>query len=168
MKGGIFKRMRAGFTLAESLIAIGILAMLAVGIAALSTTVFSTKDAMMEAGECRTLGSTAMLAVADEIRYGQNVREAEEDGESFLLFDSETFGKDVRFSVEDGRIWAVGAAGKYAFLTDKYYGDLSVGTLTVRRAGEGSLAEISISVFGGREEEIWSAQITVEALNGIG
>ena len=77
MKKSTIKR-RAGFTLAEAIIAIAVLALFAAAIVPLTTVVFSTKIAMVEVNKCQMLASTVLLTVADEIRYGQNPR-VEED-----------------------------------------------------------------------------------------
>ena len=163
MKRRYLMRLRAGFTLVESLIAVGILALFAAGVAALSATVLSTKNRAMEAAECRSVASSLLLTVADEMRYGQNIHE--ENG--VLLLDSTDFGAEVSFEAKDGRIKAVRGEKDFDLMPESFYGTLSVQAFSAKRDGAaGDLITLSLTVAGGGNEP-YTAEMSVQPLNGI-
>ncbi len=190
MKRNFFKRLRAGFTLAESLVAIAVLSLLTTAVIAVTTTIFSTKNTMIELGKCQTLASTAVMTLADEVRYGQNLRvDAEEET---IVFDSRNFGADILFYLKDGKVHAKskGAEEPYPLLPDKYYGSLRITHLKLEKvevtpasgaegtegteSAEGeepaavSLYAVKISVtVNGSGKNLYSTELTVPALNGI-
>lgn len=169
MKKSTIKR-RAGFTLAEAIIAIAVLALFAAAVVPLTTVVFSTKIAMVEVNKCQMLASTVLLTVADEIRYGQNPR-VEEDR---IVVDSVNFGYDTAFVLKDGKICAQAPDGTcYDLMTDKYYGTLHVSEFVVEQATSAEASDktkqqitIKITVCGSSDAQ-YSAEITVAALNGV-
>ncbi len=183
MKPNRWKKLRAGFTLAETLIAVAILALVSSACVTLSATILGTKAEMIEVGKCQSLASTAVMTIADEIRYGQNIRC---DGDKIVI-DSMNFGAGTHFAAEGGKIVAKNNGKEpYALLPEKYYGTLTVSKLTLERVNlaaapeEGAEAEadeaasvavqyavkISITV-NGSGGSLYSTEMTVPALNGI-
>ncbi len=63
-----------GFSLAEMLVVLLILSLLTSLGVAVSAAVLSARNRMMEASNADMLGSAAMAAVADELRFGQRPR----------------------------------------------------------------------------------------------
>ena len=173
MKKSINKR-RAGFTLAESIIAIAVLALFALAIVPVTTVIFNSKHTMVEVNKCQMLASNILLTVADEIRYGQNVRIKSVDGEETIVVDSATYGSNASFTLKDGKIKA-GSDGQYDLLSDKYYGTLRIDSFVFTQVplpDDGGAAaprqgiNIKITV-GGISDLQYTADITVEALNGV-
>lgn len=166
MKRNFFRRLRAGFTLAESLIAVAVLAILSAGLITVATTVLGTKRTITEAGNSHSLATTAVMTIADEIRFGQNVRLV---GEKIVL-DSATFGADTTFSVGDGQIVALSGSRSYPLLPAGYYGSLTVGSLTLEKVSGGGTekdaVKISVSVNGGGVQS-YTTELTVTPLNGF-
>ena len=69
------KKLRAGrgFTLAEVLIVILILSLVTAAGTAAVTAVLSVRNRMIHAANAQSLASTAAEAIADELRFGQNI-----------------------------------------------------------------------------------------------
>lgn len=174
MKNSVLRRRRAGFTLAESLIAVAVLAMFALSILSVTTVIFSSKNSMVEVNKCQMLASTVLLTVADEIRYGQNVRK---DGEHIVV-DSDNFGEHTAFALENGKIKVTNKTDSFDLLTDDYYGSLYVSAFqiaSVTADGESytlnaEYAQRSVKIqitVKGRSGVEYSTELTVAALNGL-
>lgn len=155
-------RQKRGFTLVETLIAVAVLAVFGAGAVAISTAALHSKNAREEAGLSQTVASTAIMTLADEIRYGQNVRE--QDGN--IVLDSKTFGDGVGFVCADGRILAQSGSASTELLPDKFYGNLKVSKLELKKASEADSVSITVTVDGTRGE-IYTATLTVKAQNGV-
>lgn len=161
------KKKRAGFTLVESLMAIAILALFSVGAITVTTTVLSSKNSMQEVGEGQALANTAILTIADEIRYAQDVRFEDDE----LLFVSKSFGANARFTISSGKIVVESGSGSFELLPSKYYGSLAISALTFERitaedGGKTNEIKISVAVSGG-QGETFSTDMTVSVLNGV-
>lgn len=166
-----FKKLKKGFTLAETLIAVAVLAIVSALTVTVSVSTLGTKNTMMRVGQSSTLASSAVTTIADEIRYGQNIREVEVGEGTTLLFDSTSFGADTSFVVTEGRVCAKNNAGSYELLPAKYYGGLKVGSLTLEKVetptGDVHIGvKISISIESGGDV-VYATEMTVPALNGI-
>lgn len=167
---------RAGFTLTETLIAVVILALMSAAGAAASGAVLSTRNDMMEVADAQVLASTVLETLADEIRFGQDVRVQDSTGE--LRLNSLSFGADAVFTVgDDGRVKAVsdalkGKGGEFALLLpDSAYTTLRVKTLSFEKetdsGGVPTGAVVIKLTIEGRGGELWSGSLTVTPLNGI-
>lgn len=171
MKQRFFARLRAGLTLAETLIALAVLALFSLTAATVATTTLGTRTPMVQAGNAPALASTALFAVADEIRFGKEVRV--EDGS--LILNSENFGRNAVFELKNGRIYVTcGEKGdavstgsvSYELLTEKYYGGLYFQSLTFTPDKEKNAVTIGITVCSnGKSDPIYSTSMTVAALN---
>lgn len=101
-------RSRLGMTLAETLTALAIFAILSAALVVGTTAAWKVYQKAVVASEARTLQSTLTQALTDELRYARNIQVA---GET-VSFDSETFGVQVSVSATDGII-QIGAGTKY-------------------------------------------------------
>ncbi len=107
-------RSRLGMTLAETLTALAVFAILSVALVIGTTAAWKVYQKAVVAGEARTLQSTLAQSLSDELRYARNIRK---DGET-VVFDSETFGIGVSVvTSNDGRI----KIGNYDLLPEKAY-----------------------------------------------
>lgn len=163
-------RSRAGFTLTETLITVAILAIMSAAGAVVTGTVLSTRNDMIEAADAQVLASTVLEALADEIRFGQNVRLEETVDKTTLKLNSLSFGTNTFFDIEEGRVVAKGESlesmteGFTKLLPDKAYTSLKVTALSFR--GENGGVTITLTVEG-RGGVLWSDSLTVTPLNGI-
>lgn len=98
------KKLRSskGMTLTELLVALAIVALIGMSLTVgVNSAVKVYRDAT-RLYEAETLCGTILTYLEDEFRFGRNIRE--ESGE--VVFDSQTFGKDVKIIVtdDDGQI----------------------------------------------------------------
>ena len=164
------KRARLGFTITETLVVVAILAFVTAAGAVVTGTVIGTRNAMIEAGDCQSLVSTAILTIADEIRLGRKVEVREEtDGTKAVYVDSATFGTDTHFSLADGRIKAENKdGGKYDLLTEKEYSQLQINDLKLEYDATAAPDSITISMEAvGMNGKIYATSLTVTPINGI-
>lgn len=110
-------RSRRGLTLAETLTALAVFAILSVVLVQGVTAAWKVYQKAMIASEARTLQSTLTQALSNELRYADNIRQ--EDGK--LFFDSETFGQGVSVQSSDGKIQVGGGEKAYDLLPAKAY-----------------------------------------------
>lgn len=103
-------RSRLGMTMAETLTALAVFAILTVALVAGTTAAWKVYEKAVVASEARTLQSTLTQALGDELRYASNIQM---DGK----FDSETFGLKTSVTSENGKI----KIGKYDLLPAKAY-----------------------------------------------
>ncbi len=106
-------RSRLGMTLAETLTALAVFAILSVALVVGTTAAWKVYQKAVVASEARTLQSTLIQSLADELRYARNIRMAG----STVFFDSETFGPGVSVTASDGKI----QIGIYDLLPEKTY-----------------------------------------------
>lgn len=163
------KRARRGFTLTETLVVIAILAFVTAAGAVVTGTVIGTRNAMIEAGDCQSLVSTAILTIADEIRLGRKV-EVQEDpaaGTQTVYVDSATFGTDTHFLLENGRIKAENTEGSFDLLTEKEYSQLQINDMKLEHdAAAPDSITISMEAVG-MNGKIYATSLTVTPINGI-
>ncbi len=107
-------RSRLGMTLAETLTALAVFAILSVALVVGTTAAWKVYQKAVVASEARTLQSTLIQSLADELRYARNIRQ--QDGGT-VVFDSEVFGMGVSVTASDGKI----QIGTYDLLPEKTY-----------------------------------------------
>ena len=162
------KRARLGFTITETLVVVAILAFVTAAGAVVTGTVIGTRNAMIEAGDCQSLVSTAILTIADEIRLGRKVEVREEtDGTKTVYVDSATFGTDTQFLLNNGRIQAESTEGTFDLLTEKEYSQLQINDLNLEQDAASPNSIIISMEAVGMNGKIYATSLTVTPINGI-
>ena len=156
---------RRGFTLVETLMVIFILALVtsagAVGVSA----VLATRVEMIQTADAEILGSTAFQAIANELRFGQNITVGDEGvAVSSVSLDSLTYGLNTKISQKNGRL-TYGDSENNQMLGEKAYSGLDISGLTFVQKADGSIT-ISLAVSGSKGKQLWSGEVTVVPLNG--
>ncbi len=111
---------RLGLTLAETLTALAVFAILSVALVSGTSAAWKVCRKAVTASEARTLQSTLVQSLSNELRYGRNV----EMSDGIVTFDSDTFGEKVSVQSEGGRVKIKqnGEPGKiYDLLPEKAY-----------------------------------------------
>ncbi len=93
-------RSSKGLTMVELLVTLMVVSLIGVSLTAginSAVTVYRDSTRLFEA---ETLCGTILTYLEDEFRFSRNIRNAG----GGVVFDSQTFGNDVRVSVEDGKI----------------------------------------------------------------
>lgn len=170
-------RSRRGFSLSEMLICVALLALMTAAGTTVSATVLNTRNDMMNVADAQVLASTLLESIANEIRYGEDVRFEDLDGDrnDELVFTSATYGENTHFEVADNRVVALSDAipdvgdinGK--LLPDGAYTSLLVADLTFS-TGSGDAITISITVRSRRSTatgNTWTKSLTVTPMNGL-
>ncbi len=107
-------RSRRGLTLAETLTALAVFAILSVALVTGTSAAWKVYQKSVVASEARTLQSTLIQSLGDQLRYASNIQT---DGGT-VSFESETFGPGVSVtSTTLGRI----QIGEYDLLPEKAY-----------------------------------------------
>lgn len=107
-------RSRRGMTMAETLTALAVFAILSVALVIGTTAAWKVYRKAVVASEARTLQSTLIQSLTNELRYAGNIRTVDET----VLFDSETFGLGVSVTASNGGRIQIGA---YDLLPEKVY-----------------------------------------------
>ncbi len=110
-------RSRRGLTLAETLTALAIFAILSVALVIGTTAAWKVYEKAVVASEARTLRSTLTQALTNELRYARNIHSSG----GTVTFDSETFGEAVSVDSESGKIQIQKGDKKYDLLPEKAY-----------------------------------------------
>lgn len=176
------KKIRAGkgFTLAETLIAILILSLVTVAGTAAVTTVLSVRNRMIQVANAQMLASTAAEAVADELRFGQDLTVSKD--KDFITMGSSLYGAGSKLTLSAeaasaGQLVVTGADGiTREMLGAKAYDDLHFSglefTLNEPDPAAGAAAEASVTVAmtvaDAAGHDLWSTEFTVVPLNGAG
>ena len=158
---------KAGFSLAETLITVAVLAIVTAGGAAVTGQIISTRTAMIQAADSQVLASTALEALADEIRFGQEL-EVEADEKSIRLY-STIFGYEATISLDsNGRIVIAeqGGGDEKQLLAGKAYTGLRIDELKFEKDGTTGNITISLKVVG-RNGVLWEDSLTVRPLNKV-
>ena len=160
---------KAGFSLAETLITVAVLAIVTAGGAAVTGQIISTRTAMIQAADSQVLASTALEALADEIRFGQEL-EVEADEKSIRLY-STIFGYEATISLDsNGRIVITEQGGtggdEKQLLAGKAYTGLRIDELKFEKDGTTGNITISLKVVG-RNGVLWEDSLTVRPLNKV-
>jgi len=95
---------RRGLTLAETLTALAVFAILSVALVSGTNAAWKVYRNAVVASEARTLRSTLAQSLSNELRYAQNIQ-VDETGA--VTFDSEVFGAQVAVRSNEGRIQIV-------------------------------------------------------------
>lgn len=110
-------RSRRGLTLAETLAALAVFAILSVALVQGTTAAWKVYQKAVISSEARTLQSTLSQAIYNELRYAENIR-AESDP---VVFDSATYGQEVSIQYPDGRIQIGNETDLYDLVPKKAY-----------------------------------------------
>ena len=153
---------RKGFTLAEALIVVVILALMTSAGAVATSAVMASRVNMIQAADAEILGSTAFQAISNELRFGQNI-EIGEDNKSVTL-DSLTYGLDSTIFLDGGKL-KYGSDAKDQILTESAYSGLDISSLVFTQKEDGSI-HIALAV-SGNKGRLWSGELTVVPLNGL-
>lgn len=163
------KRRKGGFTLTETLITVAILAIMTAAGATATGVVLSTKNDMVDTANAQILASTALDALADEVRYGRNVSVA---GDTITL-DSGKFGDGATIKLVNNKVQVTvtvkDASGvkeekKFELLGDATYAGLKITSLQFEKTDDN--VKISMTVKGRRTNDLWQDERTVTMLNG--
>jgi len=93
-------RSSKGMTLTELLVALAIVSLIGVSLTVgINSAVKVYRDAT-QLYEAETLCGTILTYLEDEFRFGRNIKSQSRE----VIFDSQDFGKDVKVSVEDGKV----------------------------------------------------------------
>ena len=157
---------RGGYTLTEILIVVAIVAIIAAAGAVTTTAVISARNSMIEAADAQILGSTAAQAIADELRFGQNIKINKDE----VTLDSTAFGDNVCIKLDGSGRLAVAVDGgteTQMMLAASAYSGLKISKLTFEKDGTGTGVTVNITVSGRNGEDKWSESFSVVPLNGI-
>ncbi len=109
---------RLGMTLAETLTALGVFAILSVALVVGTTAAWKVYQKAVVASEARTLQSTLTQALSNEVRYARNIQVTG----GTVTFDSESFGPGASVvSSADGKIKIKAGEKQYDLLPEKAY-----------------------------------------------
>lgn len=166
-------RDQKGFTLAETLIAIAILAIVTVGGATASSAVLTARNRMIETANAEVLGSTAAEALADELRFGRSIKAAAA-GSNAITLDSALFGDDTTLQLVDGFLTAAveDTAGSgsvsHDLLSRKSYDGLTFGNDGLAFTADPATGHVRVElkVYSGTNV-LWEGEFTVAPLNGV-
>ncbi len=116
-------RSSKGMTLTELLVALMIVALIG---AALTVGVNSAVNVYRDSTrlyEAETLCGTILTSLEDEFRFGRNIRNQTVGSDTEVLFDSQTFGNNVKVIVDGNGKIMIGPAedSSYQLLNNKAY-----------------------------------------------
>ncbi len=103
-------RRKKGFTLAEVLIAVGILAIFCSMAAVGTTALFGTGEQISTVSKAAVLGSDVMEVLTNEVRFGENFSVNKENGQ--LTYDSSTYGDQCKVTIGQGTYDVYDSSGK--------------------------------------------------------
>ena len=155
-------RSRQGLTLAETLTALAIFAILSVVLVYGTTAAWKVYRSAVTASEARTLQSTLSQALTSELRYAQNIRN---DGTD-VVFDSDVFGDGVSvISDADGRIRIGTDAKSYDLLGEKAYTSGLKANAAVTYDPSGGLFTVKLTITQEALNKSLETSLTIQALN---
>ena len=157
---------RKGFTLVESLMAVFILALLTSAGAVGASAVMASRVGMVQTADAEILGSTAFQTLANELRFGQNMK-VDKNGE-YIVLDSVTYGLDKKIVLKEDE----NGKGKLQYsddaedqiLSESVYSGLSISDLGFVLEDDGAIT-ISLAV-SGNNGKLWNGELAVTPLNG--
>lgn len=126
-------RGRRGLTLAETLVALAVFAILSVALVVGTTAAWKVYQKAVVASEARTLQSTLIQSLGDELRYARNIQ-----GNG--SFDSESFGKGVSVTIDKGKV----KIGGHELLPAKAYTKGLEADVSVAYSGGSFTVDLSI------------------------
>lgn len=122
MRGKLFDR--RGVTLVEMLCVSVILILLGLILNVGIQAAMDSYRTLVAESESELLLSTAVDALAADLRYARDVRTEEKDGKTMLSgYDSSFYGKNASLSLEGGQIVADGPGGTMRVLPPGAYGN---------------------------------------------
>ena len=121
----------------------------------------ATRVGMIQTADAEILGSTAFEALANELRFGQNIK-VDADGK-YVLLDSATYGLDAKIIQNKGKL-KYGDDDENQILSDAAYSGLTISGLKFELKADGSI-KISLEV-SGKKGKLWSGDLAVTPLNG--
>lgn len=110
-------RSRRGLTLAETLAALAVFAILSVALVQGTTAAWKIYQKAVVASESRTLQSTLSQAISNELRYAENI----EVKSGTVYFDSATYGQNVSIQFLDNKILIGNEEDKFDLVPKKAY-----------------------------------------------
>jgi len=113
-------RSRQGMTLAETLTALAVFSILSVVLVIGINAAWKVYQKAVVAGEARTLQSTLVQSLSNELRYASNIQTK---SSGTVSFDSETFGQGVSVSANCGRVQIGVGTHSYDLVPAKAYTD---------------------------------------------
>ena len=152
---------RKGFTLTETLMVIFILSLMtAAGIVGISN-VMASRVIMVQAADADILGSTAFQAVANEVRFGQNIEIVE--GGTAITLDSVTYGPGTKiYLTDDGRL-VYGDNAKPILSDSTYSSRLVISDLQF--AKEDEHITVTLKIAADPAKPLWDKTVPVVPLN---
>ena len=174
-------RGEAGVTLVEMLASVMLLTMLALMVGAGLGTSMRVYRGVVAQSEAELLLSTAVNALADELRYAWNVKDdedTEDNGWTDFTYSSTSFGDEVRLGLVSGRIMAGSESdSKNVLSTDSgAYGknagglaDCKVDTMSISHEPDDSVFTIELKITGadGASAKTPEGGVQVRCLNPI-
>lgn len=161
-------RLKNGFTLAEMLIAVLLLALVTSMAVVMTSAVLSTTTTMQEIAQAEILGSEALDNLQREIRFGTNI--SVKNGGEVLSYKRGV--TDCTLGNTDGKIMITtfikGETNSNELFAGVSYGNLKIAALSFA-LGDGTeipkdSVGISVSIAFG-EKILWSDSVSVKPLN---
>ena len=119
-----------GFTLVEMLAAVVLLGFLILVVGAGTNVAIKVYNEAIQYAESRTISSTALSAMENEIRFAYDIKTS--DSGAISGFTSSQYGEDARFELKDGMIQVVSRVGETPLLGKKVYaGGLRIDSFSV-------------------------------------
>lgn len=163
------RRLRRGFTLAETIAAVAVLAILCVAISSGVGATISVYHKTTVSAEASVLLNTLTLAVSDELQYATDISSG---GTGDGLYTSAVYGTGARIcSTEDGRIavekTTVDAGGstvktEYRLVSDKTY---TSGLSARAEVTYGDVSTVALEILDKDGRTLASSEFSVAALN---
>lgn len=149
--------------------AVVLLALMSAAGAVVTGSVLSTRQAMIETADAETLASTALEALANEVRFGRNITQkpgaAVGGYPQVEKIDSQIFGPEAEFSVDGGKIKVKSMTKTFDLLSESAYSHLKIAGMSMEIIG--GQVKISLTVSGRSGKELWSGGMTVSPMNSI-
>ena len=156
---------RKGFTLAEILIVLAMIGLVTAAGVAATSAVLASRITMIQTADAQILASTAFQAVANELRFGQNI-EVSDDGMSAVL-DSVTYGPKTKLLLNDGKLQYSDNV-KDQILSEDAYSKLRImldpSEKLFTQEADGTIT-IHPKVTGSKNTTLWSGDVSVTPLN---
>lgn len=151
-------RSRRGFSLTEMLAATVILTLLTSMGAMGVTSALKNRASTIRIADAETLASTAAAALADELRFGQNIL-VENDQ---VTLDSATYGQETTIQAENGILTAGGR--QFPGFGEEAYAGLK---LAVKFEAIDAAVQVTLTVTDGDSPIYEPGPFTVYPLNGL-
>ncbi len=147
-----------GVTLAETLVAAGVLALFVAIAAAGLASAWASGGQIASSGRAAALGSDVMEIVCGELRYGSNFG----GGGDSITLDSSSYGENCTITLDGGELVVISGSEFYRPLGSVVYGDLAVGALTFTIGGPS--VDISVEIVDKSGSPLWKNSAAVVPL----